>query len=200
MLLTVISAGWSLIKKTNSGLKIKPVGVIHKWGEEYEEVDDIKGHQLKYIWIRGGYFHIDCQLPLELGEMYWAPFLACRSWPCNIALSILLLKQSVLLPKSIVQKFCHSIWRHMSLGLIISSQKHYRLPCSVFHLKASSLSQLLLCFLRHPKTHHNIVSLSLVRKGKKTRRVFPTPLRAERGQDIVKCFDVASFPHFNWAI
>lgn len=83
MHLTVISAEWSLIMKTNSDLKIKPVGAILQRVKKYEEVDDIKGRLLKHIGIHRSNFHIiDCQLLVELRGLYVVPCLAFRSWPC----------------------------------------------------------------------------------------------------------------------
>lgn len=168
----------------------------------YAWVDDTEGHLLWYVWIsEASIYSNDCQFTL------WSCRHALTSvscmlcvWPCLYAFSPtgdhLSARAASTTPR---EQHCarirHARWNGindaMSLGLSIAS-----------HIAYFTRKQLLRAtrFFALPATPIPPHRVPYARKSYSGGLKEHKRLEGREGPSSVKCLNVASFPHFNWAI
>lgn len=106
----------------------------------------------------------------------------------------------LLLPSRTVQKLGmqDEAIKNDATSLVLASRKHHHLLYCIFHLKATTLSHPPPRFHRGPPSPLTECSM----QGSQSLERFRESRGPEgrEGHNAVKCLNVASFPHFNWAI
>lgn len=165
----------------------------------YAWVDDTEGHLLWYVWIsEASIYSID--YPLKLQRCTDSPVLHAVCDPCLYAFSPtgdhLSARAASTTPR---EQHCarirHARWNSindaMSLGLSIAS-----------HIAYFTRKQLLRAtrFFALPATPIPPHRVPYARKSYSGGLKEHKRLEGREGRSSVKCLNVASFPHFNWAI
>lgn len=139
-------------------------------------------------------------LPFEVADMHWLPCLACCLWPCLYSFSPtgdhLSARAASTTPR---EQHCarirHARWNSindaMSLGLSIASHIAYFTRKQLFRATR---------FFALPATPIPPHRVPYARKSYSGGLKEHKRLEGREGHSSVKCLNVASFPHFNWAI